>query len=153
MKAQASAMTETATNAKKKAKKMKHSLNPLTKNIVEARDAYRAGGDNMSLKAFHNKEGYLAKHGIPYTSYWMFAKDNIANRSELGAPAAAWSPMIGYWSTLGHNPVMEAFSITSKVALLMLDQLYKETKPDRGQLVSLQQICSHSSDNYNQYHS
>jgi hypothetical protein len=40
----------------------------------------------------------------------MFSNDDIANRLELGAPAVAWSPMIGYWSTLGHNPEMEHYA-------------------------------------------
>ena len=48
-----------------------------------------AGGGNMSLKAILNKEGCLTEHGIPYKSYWIFAKDNIAIRLKLGAPAAA----------------------------------------------------------------
>ena len=68
MKAQVSVMMEAAENAKKKAKRMKHSLNPLVKESVEARDANRARGGNVSLQAFHNREEYLVKHGIPYKS-------------------------------------------------------------------------------------
>ena len=66
------------------------------------------------------------------------------------ATMAMWKR--GMAQRVGHNPVMKAFSITPKVAFLMLDQIYEETEPDRRQLMSLQQICSHSSDNYNQYH-
>ena len=58
----------------------------------------------------------------------------------------------GMSQRVGRNPVMKAFSIEPRCAFSMLDKIFEETEPDRRQLLALQQICGHSSDNYNQYH-
>ena len=47
---------------------------------------------------------------------------------------------------------MKSFLVIPRIALKVLDAIYEETQPDRKALISRQQISSHSSDNYNQYH-
>jgi len=66
------------------------------------------------------------------------------------ATMAMWKR--GMAQRVSRNPVIKAFSIIPTVAFSMLDKIYGETEPERRQLLALQQICSHSSDNYNQYH-
>ena len=66
------------------------------------------------------------------------------------ATMAMWKR--GMAQRVGRNPVMKAFSIGPRFAFSMLDKIYSDTELDRRQLLALQQICSHSSDNYNQYH-
>ena len=66
------------------------------------------------------------------------------------ATMAMWKK--GMTQRVSRNPVFKAFSITPRSAFNLLDRIYEETEQDRRQVMSLQQIGSHSSDNYNQYH-
>ena len=66
------------------------------------------------------------------------------------ATMAMWKR--GMAQRVGRNPVLKAFSVHPTTAFSMLDKIFKDTEPERRELLALQQICSHSSDNYNQYH-